>query len=54
MARFLKKRNESNGQSPGSLVFIGTKKMETVEVRVIDYDSERLTEQELLTHTGTF
>jgi len=48
MARFLKKRDKSNGQSPGSLVFIGTKKMETVEARVIDYDSERLTEQELL------
>mgnify|MGYP000044148516 CR=1 FL=1 len=48
MARFLKKREESHGQSPGSLVFIGTKKMEAVEARVIDYDSERLTEQELL------
>ena len=48
MARFLRKRGESKGQSPGALVFIGKKKMDSVEARVIDYDSIKLTEQELL------
>ncbi|MBU2627398.1 MAG: magnesium and cobalt transport protein CorA, partial [Proteobacteria bacterium] len=48
MARFLKKRSESRGQSPGALIFIGKQKMESVQARVIDYDSVNLTEQELL------
>jgi len=48
MARFLKKRGENKGQSPDTLVFIGSQKMETVQARVIDYDSTTLTEKELL------
>lgn len=47
MARFLKKREASKGQSPGALIFIGEQKMESVHVRVIDYDSTILTDQEL-------
>jgi len=47
MARFLKKRDASKGQSPGSLIFIGHQKMDSVQARVIDYDPTTLTEQEL-------
>jgi magnesium transporter len=47
MARFLKKREKAMGQSPGDLIFIGNQKMESVQLRVIDYDTGRLTDQEL-------
>ncbi|CAB1075598.1 magnesium transporter [Alkalispirochaeta odontotermitis] len=47
MARFLKKREESKGLSPGSLVFIGNKKVENVRIRAIDYDGTQLIEDEL-------
>ena len=47
MARFLKKREEIIGLSPGSLVFIGNKKVENVRIRVIDYDGTQLKEDEL-------
>jgi len=47
MARFLEKKNGSIGQAPGSLVFIGTKKIDQPIVRVIDYDSATLQEMEL-------
>ena len=47
MARFLKKQTASKGQSPGALIFIGKKKMDKTQVRVIDYDSINLTEREL-------
>jgi magnesium transporter len=47
MARFFKKREESKGLAPGSLVFIGDKKVETVRLRVIDYDQTELKEDAL-------
>jgi len=47
MARFLKKRHQSKGQSPGSLIFIGQKKTDSVQIRVIDYDAGSLKEKEL-------
>ena len=47
MARFFKKREEIKGLSPGSLVFIGNKKVENIRLRVIDYDEARLKEDEL-------
>ena len=47
MARFFKKREEIKGLSPGSLVFIGNKKVENVRIRVIDYDGAQLKEDEL-------
>ncbi len=47
MARFLRNREKSKGQSPGSLIFIGTPKVDTVKTRVMDYDSTTLTDQEL-------
>ena len=48
MARFLKKKNGSLGLAPGSLVFIGTKKIDQPLVRVIDYDKATLQEMELV------
>ena len=47
MARFFKKREEIKGLSPGSLVFIGTQKVENIRLRVIDYNEARLKEDEL-------
>ena len=44
MARFFKKREEIKGLSPGSLVFIGNKKVDNIRIRVIDYDGTK-TEQ---------
>jgi len=48
MARFLKSHELSKGQSPGSLIFIGDQKVDTVEIRLIDYDPSNLIDQELL------
>ncbi len=47
MARFFKKREENKGLAPGSLVFIGNKKVENIRIRVIDYDESKLTEAQL-------
>ncbi|MBU0967124.1 MAG: magnesium and cobalt transport protein CorA, partial [Proteobacteria bacterium] len=47
MARFFKKKDASIGKAPGSLVFIGTKKVDFSKIRVIDYDSANLQEMEL-------
>jgi len=47
MARFLKSREESDGKSPGSLIFIGDQKVDSAKIRLIDYDSGSLTEKEL-------
>jgi magnesium transporter len=48
MARFLKNREKVKGQSPGALIFVGTQKVDTVNMRLIDYDAENLTEKELV------
>ncbi len=47
MARFFKKRDASIGLAPGSLVFIGDKKVEGMQIRLIDYDTEHLRDEEL-------
>jgi len=47
MARFFKKSEESKGLAPGSLIFIGNKKMENILIRVIDFDEKNLKEAEL-------
>lgn len=46
-ARFMKKRIANKGASPGTPIFIGNKKEESVRLRVIDYDGSNLTEDEL-------
>ncbi|MEJ2690367.1 MAG: magnesium/cobalt transporter CorA [Deltaproteobacteria bacterium] len=47
MARFFKKKDASIGKAPGSLIFIGTKKIDTPSISVIDYDPDNLQELEL-------
>jgi len=42
MARFLKKRDQETGRSPGSLIFVGQQKTDTPRLRLIDYDQEML------------
>jgi magnesium transporter len=44
MARFFRKRDQVQGQVPGSLIFVGTKKVEQSSIHVMDYDAARLTE----------
>ncbi|MBN2805272.1 MAG: magnesium/cobalt transporter CorA [Prolixibacteraceae bacterium] len=46
MARFLKNRAKLIGQSPGSLTFIGSKKMEQPRLRLISYNKTNLEEHE--------
>ena len=47
MARFFRKRDQLQGQVPGSLIFVGTQKVERSSIHVIDYDAERLNEFDL-------
>jgi magnesium transporter len=47
MARFLKSKEASLGKAPSELVFIGQQKVEETTIRVIDYDQNNLSEQEL-------
>ncbi|MBU0675059.1 MAG: magnesium/cobalt transporter CorA [Proteobacteria bacterium] len=47
MARFFKKKDASIGSAPGSLIFIGTQKVDHSKIRVIDYDPNGLQELEL-------
>jgi magnesium transporter len=47
MARFLKKREQVKGQSPGALIFVGTQKVDAVNIRIIDYDPHHLTEERI-------
>jgi magnesium transporter len=44
MARFFRKRDQLQGQVPGSLIFVGTRKVERSSIHVIDYDSGQLNE----------
>lgn len=46
MARFFKKRDEAHGEAPGSMVFIGKKKIENPRIRLIQYDDDNLSEHE--------
>lgn len=48
MARFFKKRTENKGLPPGSLVFIGTKKVETSTVEYISYNPESISASEFI------
>ena len=47
MARFLKKNKASLHRTPGSVVFVGSQKMEQSRVSVIDYDQGSLRELDL-------
>ena len=47
MARFIKKNKQHIGVAPDELIFTGQQKMEQVIVRIIDFDPETLTEDEV-------
>ena len=47
MARFFRKRDQLQGQVPGSLIFVGTRKVERSSIHVIDYDAGHLNEFDL-------
>ncbi len=47
MPRFTKKSSKKAGLSPGSLVHIGDKKIETIKISLMNYDSENLQEKQL-------
>ena len=44
MARFLRKREQLQGQVPGSLIFVGAQKVEQTSIHLIEYDAEHLDE----------
>ena len=46
MARFLRNRNAASGKMPGSLIHLGTKKIEKTLIRFIHFDQNRLVENE--------
>ena len=47
MARFLINRQKSHGEVPGSLIFIGDRKMEKSTINVIQYNDDKLIEKEI-------
>lgn len=47
MPKIFKKRSEKGGLPPGTLAYVGEKKVEKVIITVFDYDSERYEEKEL-------
>lgn len=49
MARFLKKRKDVHGAVPGSVIFLGRKKMDTSKVRVFQYNTNLHTEHDIAT-----
>lgn len=46
LPRLVKKRSKKAGLSPGSLVYIGEKKVEEVHINIIDYDEHSFSEKE--------
>jgi len=44
MARFLKNRNITLGEAPGSLIFVGQKKMDKPQINIIQYNKSDLLE----------
>ena len=47
MSLFLKKTSQKAGQPPGTVVFVGEKKVEEVRITVIDYDESQYAEREV-------
>ncbi len=47
MARFIKSRKKSQGASPGSLIFLGNKKMEQPEIHIMVYGKDSVSERKL-------
>jgi magnesium transporter len=47
MARFIKSRKKSHGTTPGSLIFIGSKKMDKPEIHMMIYNKDTLEEKQV-------
>ncbi len=47
MARFLRSRKKAQGSPPGSLIFLGNKKMETSELHLMVYNKNTVEEKQL-------
>ena len=47
MPRFFKKKNKTPGTPPGTLSYIGDKKVEEVSVQLIDYNADQLEERQI-------
>ena len=47
MAKFLRSRKQSEGAPPGSLIFMGNRKMETSEVKLTLYNKEKISEMQV-------
>jgi len=47
MSRFIKRTSTKKGMSPGSLIFVGEKKIEKTRIRVIDFTTENVTSKEV-------
>jgi magnesium transporter len=47
MSLFLKKSSEKAGLPPGSVVFVGEKKVEEIRITIIDYDENQYAEREV-------
>ena len=45
MPRLIKKMSKAKGLTPGTVLFIGEKKLEQTQIRIIDYDKEALEEK---------
>ena len=49
MPRFIKLKTKAKGKVPGSLIFIGDKKQETIRIRVMNYNKHELEEADCKT-----
>jgi magnesium transporter len=49
MRRLIRKRSAKAGLPPGTLVYVGEKKVEKVKISIIDYDENQITEKEAAT-----
>ena len=47
MARFIKNRLQSKGKAPGSLIHIGSQKMDKIRIRIIKYNEQEIIEKEI-------
>jgi magnesium transporter len=47
MARFIKSRQKSHGSMPGSLIFIGNRKMEKSEIHLMIYNNQGFSEKQV-------
>lgn len=47
MSKFIKKVSKTIGLAPGSLVYVGEKKLEKPRISIIDYDQEKFQEKEV-------